>query len=217
MLPALLAELGSIERTVVTVLAVAGGFLAGYVGTGVLAYFIGKFTMKQSPGRLVHFVKLAGGAAAAIAVYLLLSGEGGLGFGGAGGGNSRKQNDGKSDTRIEPIKDTPNEEPKKIDVKRKDEDLRGTPLSVYVLGVDAVDNRYFRFEDQPQPLTDAEIVQRIEDFEKAGKLKNKQIRLKAGSENMSVPQYAKIYSRLRAEFEPRGFEIIPLKSESTSP
>jgi hypothetical protein len=215
LLPPPLAEFGSIEKTAISVLAVAGGFLIGYLATGVLAHVVNKFTLrKQSPGRLVRFLKMAGGTAAAIAIYLMLSGEGGFGFGGKGGGNSQSKNEGKSDAATNPNKDTPDKS-KTTDVKQKtkDEEVRGTPLSVYILGVDASNGRFFRFEDEAQPLTDEEIIQRIEQLEKAGKLKNKQVRLKAGADNMSVPQYAKIYSKLRADFEPRGFEIIPLKSE----
>ena len=206
-----MAEMGSIEKTAITILEVAGGFLIGFLLTGVLARLVGKMLLQApGPGRIARLAKVAGGAAGAIAVYLLLSGDSGFGFGGKGGGRPLLTSDGKEDAKTKTKEEKREEEPKKIDVKAKEEELRGSPVIVYVLGADAPNNRYFRFEDEPQPLTVEEIVQRIGQLEKAGKLKNKFIRLKAGAENISAPQYGKIYSTLRAEFEPRGFEIIPL-------
>jgi hypothetical protein len=206
----LLAEIGSIEKTAITVLAVAGGFLIGYLLTGLIAHILSKLMLqKQTPPRLGRFLKLAGGTGAAIAVYLLFSGEGGFGFGGKGGNGEMNVNAGK-DSTSQPKQETRREEPKKTDSKPKDEELHGKPLSVYVLGVDSVNNRNFRFEDDPQALTAEEIIERIEQLDKAGNVVTRLIEIKAGTDALSVPQYSKIYSRLLATFEPRGFKIIPL-------
>jgi hypothetical protein len=205
----LLAEFGSVEKTVISVLSVSGGFLLGHLLTGLTVHLIAKFMLKkQAPPRLTQFARLAGGAGAAIAVYLMLAGQGGFGFGGSGGeGNGLLNVNSGTDNKTPAKQVEPDSAPKS---KEKDEDVRGKPLSVFILGPGAPDQKYFRFEDDPQPLTDDEIVQRIEHLDKAGQIKVKQIRIKAGTDKPSAQHYSRLYSKLMKALQPLGFEIIPL-------
>jgi hypothetical protein len=202
----LLSEIGALEKNVMTVLAVAGGFLIGFVATGLVATVFSKLVLKRpSPERLGRFLRVLGGAAGAIAVYLLLSGEGGLGLGGKGGGGSSSLADGQQT----PAKSTANkdETPKTSPTLKSKDDNGGKPLSVYVFGADSPDNRFFRFGDDPMPLTKTEVVERIEKLVQSGAIYKKEIRVEAGAENMSVPQYAVIHTLLSDTFGPRGFKI----------
>jgi hypothetical protein len=201
----LLAELGSIEKTVVTVLAVAGGFFLGFVLTGVLAGVLAKLAFKKAaPSRLVHFSKLGGGAIAAIAIYMLLSGEGGLGLGGRGGGDAANRDKGQLVALRKAPEDT------KQESQSADQAERSGAIQARVLAADSPDGKFFQFMDEPDALTSKELINRIEAYDLEASPKPKYIELVKDGPEFSRTQSDKIHSDLVDRFEPRGMRIVSI-------
>jgi len=154
-----LAELGSLEKNVVTIFAVAGGFFVGAVITHLLIAGACKFIFKKrTPERTVRVVRVIGGVGAAILFYWLLSGEGGFGLGGKGGDDALNKNkgDGKEAARQ---KQDSNVEPKnnlKIDTSNAEQ------ITVAVLRFDSPEKRFYRYQNDPKPLTLEELLSRID-------------------------------------------------------
>src|SRR4051794_29317906 len=85
--PLLYADFGNVGETLVRILAIAGGFLVGYLLTHLLLRLIAKLALqKRMPGMLERALQVIGGLIVAFLVALLVFGEGGWGLGGPGGG-----------------------------------------------------------------------------------------------------------------------------------
>lgn len=184
----ILGELGSIEKVVITALAVAGGFLVGFVLTHFVARLLSKFVWKKEPPEnLIRFARFAGGVATALLVYLLLTGDGGFGLGGRGGGATASLSDGVSDTPNAPKQDVPKQDAKKDESKTKDktDETGGQVLYVHLRRFDAPEQRFFQFGDETKPLTLEEVLQRIEDVRKSDPRPITVVKIRAG-----VPEYS---------------------------
>jgi hypothetical protein len=165
-LPPLLAELGSVEKTVISVLSVAGGFLVGYVATHLLARGLCRFVFKSNPIRLLRFTRLAGGVGGAILVYFLLSGEGGLGLGGGGGAGLLS-----GDNRKNEEKNAPQSEPQKNELKvgEKLDTSREEQFVVFILKSDSPDRKFYRFDQETTACSLDDVLTKIDNRAKAGK------------------------------------------------
>ncbi len=153
----LLAEFGTVEKSIVTGLAVAGGFLTGFVVANLLSRGLAKFVFHKSPpDRLLRFTKLLGGAAGALLVYYMM-GEGGFGVGGRGGGHSPDEQKGK------PFVDITTEETKVEPKLVKKDSAPVQPVTVYVLPVSKKSETYYRIQHDEKPLTVEQVLQWIDD------------------------------------------------------
>lgn len=203
-LPPLLAELGSIEKMVITVLAVAGGFLVGAILTHVLGRMFFSFIIKgETPEKLMRVIRFAGGVAAAILVYLLLSGEGGLGLGGKGGGDSTNTNQGDNKDQTPPKKEEEKKEQKKDPNKDKS---GGSPeeLVVTVLRYDSPGKKFYRLGDDPEALTIEDLLVKIDDPAKAGKPRVSRVRIERVDPEYSV----QAVSLLKSELQGRNIRVV---------
>lgn len=140
-------------------LAVAGGFLVGYVGVIVLGWAADKFLFKRpSPALLHRACRVLGGLIVALLVAMLLFGEGG----GEGGGTGEGAGNGKSSPTtgtLDPA--TPNAEPQPKPVKPlppAEERVRVTILG----GTDVKDAKFYLVEDDAAPRTFAEVKAAVE-------------------------------------------------------
>ncbi len=201
-LPLPLAELGSVEKSVVSVLAVAGGFLLGFVGTHLLARGLCRFVFRSSPERLVRFTRFAGGAAGAILVYFLLSGQGGLGLGGGGGGDTSSGNKSKEEkTALQ--NEPPKNEPKvgaKLDLSNEEQ------FVVFILKSDSPEKKFYRFDQETTACTLDEVLQKIDRRAKSGK--KLVVRIREGD-----PDYAyQAETLLERRLQERGIEFTGIRT-----
>jgi hypothetical protein len=138
-------------------LAVAGGFLAGYVLGGFAAWGLDRWLFaKKSPDVLKKAISvLAGIALAALVAFLVFGEGGGLGFGGrSGGAGSSNSNDGqKTESPAE------QKQPVKIDTPKTPEPHADDPkVRITFLGGDAVQgDRFYKIEDDPVPKSLPEV------------------------------------------------------------
>jgi hypothetical protein len=157
----------------VNCLAVAGGFLAGFVVTAGVVWWIDRtFLRGQSPDVLKRAARVLGGAAAALVVALLVFGKGG---GGLGGGTGEAVGSGTPATVVgqgtgeapSPTTPTPPTKPSPP---------AGERVAVTVLGgADVRDQRFY--------LLDADTTPRTFDEAKAGILAKKET---AGAKGLAV-------------------------------
>ena len=146
-------------------LAVAGGFLAGYVIGGAGAWALDKWAFaKKSPDVLKKAISFLTGVALALLIAFIVFGDGAGGgwLGGGGpngpGNNSNNKDDGKSadpatatpiDPKVQPKIDTP----KTPELHPDDPKVRIT-----FLGGDAVQgDRFYLIDDDAVPKTFAEL------------------------------------------------------------
>jgi hypothetical protein len=176
-----LAELGSVEKTVIMVLAVAGGFLIGFLLTGIVGKILGKFVFKrESSERFARFVRFLGGVAGAILVYYLLQGEGGLGLGGRGGGDTSNANK-DSPKQTTPKKETPKDEQPK---PRDKSEEAGDEVIITVLRSDSPAKKFYLLDSEAQPITLDDLLGKID---ARAKLDNKEPGKKAVNKAQILP------------------------------
>lgn len=198
----LLAELGSIEKFIITALAVAGGFLIGFLLTNVIVRLLFKFVWKKTPPeKLVRFLRFAGGVGAAILVYLLLMGEGGLGLGGRGGGGSPDDR-GKEKSQHPPSTEPPQKDPKKEETKQKIDDPRSGILTVYLLRNDSPMQRMYRVGNDGEPMTIDELLAQIDKLAADKTRPIVQVDIEIGDPNYAVLALSELQSKL----EDRGIK-----------
>lgn len=198
----LLAEFGSVEKFVITALAVAGGFLIGFLLTNVIVRLLFRFVWKKTPPeKLVRFLRFAGGVGAAILVYLLLMGEGGFGLGGGGGGPTGDT--GKEKNQNPQNGKPPPSDPNQEKTKPKVDEPRSGIVTVYLLSNTAPAMRMFRIGEDGQPLTWDELLKQIDKLSE-----NKQepiVKIEIGDLDYSVLAE----SRLVSELNNRGIRSTP--------
>ena len=119
-------------RLVLNFLAIAGGFLIGYVLTHVVLRLIAKFALnKRLPLILERALQVIGGLIVAFLVGLMVFGDGGWGFGGTGGTNPGGP-DGTGQQRPDPAKD-PVPPDHATPIPRLDPTVLATELEITVL------------------------------------------------------------------------------------
>ena len=198
-----LAELGSIEKFVIMALAVAGGFLIGFLLTNIVLRMLFKFWWKKTPPeKLLRVTRFAGGVAAAILVYLLLTGDGGLGLGGGGGGGSKDPNEGKNNLQNPPKQEEPKD---KVDPKQKPKDKvidsKSGVLTVFLLRFDP-EKRFYRIGNDPKPLTLEEVLQHVDALVMNDKKSVVQVDIEVGDPDYPV----QAVSVLEVELNNRGIK-----------
>jgi len=149
-----------VVQLVVDCFAVAGGFLAGYLLTWVVARQLDKWlTGHKSPYQLHLAARIIGGIAVAILVAMFVFGSGGSGDGsGTGGtpGDDKTNATGGGGTPTLPTTNdtkpplkTPNENPAPPEQR----------LRVTLLGGDDVrDEKFYLVDDDTQPKTFGEVI-----------------------------------------------------------
>lgn len=168
-LPFPIAEIGSIEKTIIIGLATAGGFLVGFVLTNLIGRALCKFVFHRTASeRLLRFARFGGGVAGAILTYLLLSGEGGFGLGGGSGGKgvALKQDDGTNEPKNKEPKVDPKIDPKLNDKKNA---TQAETVTIYVLPTNAAGEIRYRWENEEPILAIEQVLQIIDDRNKDGK------------------------------------------------
>jgi len=158
-LPLLLADFGNIEKYVIQGLAVAGGGLVGFFGTGGLVKVLGLSTgaQKQRP-TLKYYTKLLGGGTAAFLVYLLLSGDGGLGLGGKGSGDSA---DSDKEGKPQPLNREPVKSPNQIDNDAEN-------IEIFVIAGDPNEKKFYRVGREGAPVSIDELGKQLDERKRAG-------------------------------------------------
>lgn len=184
-----LAEMGSkLERTIVMILAVSGGFLLGYLLMGVFLYFFIHYITRSKSGtpRLVsNILRVSAGVLTALFVYFYVFGEGGSGIGGSGGGNIG--NPGEAQTKKEETTPTAIT-PKKEEPKKVIESNAGEMLLIWVLEAPRYDGKFFRFDGEDEPLTIKAVSDRLESLSKRAEKPIRVVKIKLLNEKAS-PQY----------------------------
>jgi hypothetical protein len=199
----LIGEFGSIEKNIITILAVAGGFFVGLLLTQFLIGGVSKFVLKHETNqKLKRFGGIAGGVGLAILVYSLLTGDGSFGLGGRGGGEkSRNQSsEGKDKT-------TPNEQPKKEtspDQPQAKLPDRDEQVIVHLLSVGAVEPNVYAYGDESKPIDLKEVLRRIDERASEGHKPVKVVHIVAKDKNYSVYYESILKSKLRE----RGIKFL---------
>lgn len=197
-----LAEMGSVEKTAITVLAVAGGFGIGFF---LMKFPVNFFSRTASTSKLGKGTRAGGGAAAAIAVYMMLNGDGGLGLGGRGGGESRSANEGKNT-------ETPAQVEPQVDQPKTKAAPRTGAMRVYVLAADSPDGLFFRVDEDPQPLTIQQVLDKIELKDRSEATRLRYIEIRKGAEFFSDQQAQILYSELLRVWKPKGITVASINA-----
>jgi hypothetical protein len=145
----------------VNALAVAGGFLIGWLLTGAAAWFLDKrLTGGKSPPAVRRVAKVLGGVGLAIFIALIVFGHGSgwnfLGGGGTGDGKGTAPPGGPDGPDRGGPPATSADTPSPPDTRKEQPPPRDR-VRVTVLGGDAVKNeRFYLLDDDPTPRTIAE-------------------------------------------------------------
>lgn len=147
----------ALTELVHSLLLIAGGFLVGYVGGGLLAWAVGKYLLKlKDTYNLKAVAKPVCGALVAILVAaLVLTGKGKpVGDGGHGKGSPNTDPNGKAGPPVAPPDGKADPKaPPKVDIKPADVTLRVTVLG----GEDVVNERFYQLDDDRTAKTFGEL------------------------------------------------------------
>jgi len=153
-----------LEEIALGCLAVAGGYLAGYVGGGLAGWALDRWVFKKpSPEPVRKLVRIVCGVGVAILVFWIVFHNrgtgGGTGDGAGKGSGSPTDGTGKGDAP----KADDKRPPEKVEVpKIKDADPKSLPVRVTVLGGTAAQgDRLYRFEDEESNLTLNEVKEKV--------------------------------------------------------
>jgi hypothetical protein len=164
----LLRDLGA---RVVNILAVAGGAALGWLFAGLVVKLLaGAVSRRPVPRPALFLVRALGGTAAGLAVYFLLFGGGGSGWGLGGPGGWVFGGKGKDGTG--PGVAARPSSPEKITPPTKDKESKPSPrtdtLRVEIipskLYAQRKDKRFYRIEGESQYRTLGEVADRIEEL-----------------------------------------------------
>ncbi len=157
-----MAELG-IGMTILKVLAVVGGVAVGVFGTGWLVQLTCRLTIHRPvPQPALRLVRLLGGLAAGLAIWLWVSGPGSGGLGGMGlgmfGRGPGNENGAEKDA---------NSAKEKTQTKKDQEPPKPTEvLRVVMLGGSRVTaDRFYLIESGKQPSTLADVEKAIKEHQ----------------------------------------------------
>lgn len=158
-----------VAQFVVNVLAVGGGFLAGFLLTGFVVWLLDRWlTGGKAPPTLKQAARVVGGLVLALLVALIVFGSGsGWGLFGAGIGDSKGQGatdqagDGKGGT---PVTAGPEAQQPAVEQSSQVRDLPPPEqrVRVTVLGGTAVkDERFYLIDNDQPPKTFAEVTSAV--------------------------------------------------------
>lgn len=144
-------------------LAVAGGFLAGYLLGGLIALALDRWVFaRKSPDLVKKGFRWVSGLVVAILVALVVFGEGGGGFGMGGGegkGSGTTGSEGQSKDKQSPQTATPDKERPPVSPVTPAE-VRPAELVIRVTilgGTDVQHERFYLIDDDRGPKTFAEV------------------------------------------------------------
>lgn len=150
-------------QLIVNLLAVAGGFLLGYVLTGLVVWWLGR---GKAPDGLKRACRMLSGVAMAVLVFLIVFGHG-LGwtlFGGGQPGTDNGSGQGPQPISTEPV---PQDRPP---VKPQDGPPPGDRVRVTLLGgADVRERKFYLLGDDPTPRGLDEVKTAVK--QKAGEAK----------------------------------------------
>jgi hypothetical protein len=144
-------------------LAVAGGFLAGYLLGGAIAFALDRWVFnKKAPDLVKKCVRWVSGVILAIVVALIVFGEGGGGFGlggGEGKGSGKAASEGDSKDKPASTPATPDKNPPQVSpVTPKDTRPAELVIRITILGgTDVSQERFYLIDDDRTPRTFAEV------------------------------------------------------------
>lgn len=157
----------NVGRTILNFLAIAGGFLIGYVLTHIILRIIAKFALKDRlPLLLERALQVLGGILVAFLVALLVFGDGSWGFGGSGGGRPG----GPGGESIQQPDPGEQKDPPTPPRKKEDEKLVPTAVETIVVMKASPNPTAFRFESDKEVMGIAKAKKRLDDIKaSAGK------------------------------------------------
>jgi hypothetical protein len=143
-------------------LAVAGGYLAGYLLGGAIAFALDRWVFaKKAPDAVKKVVRIVCGLVLAIIVAMIVFGEGGGGFGMGGGegkGSGTPPTDGQSKDKHASQPTPPDKEPPVGPVTPADGRPSEVVIRVTILGgTDVQQERFYLIDDDRSPKTFAEV------------------------------------------------------------
>jgi hypothetical protein len=153
-IPLLVGVFSSFGHLVTGLLAVVGAFFVGNILTGILVWSFYRGVKKRKCNPLaMRALRLIGGVLLALIVAAIFFGEGGFGLEGGGetpGPDGVPGKAGLTDDSKDSKKEA-NPEKKQGDVSAEER------IRITMLGEEAKDDRFYLFEDQPQPKNFTEI------------------------------------------------------------
>ena len=157
-------------------LAVAGGYLAGHVGGGLVAWGLDRWVFaRKSPDFVKKLARIVCGVALAILVALIVFGKGGGTGGGSGDGQGKGSGDPASTGKADPKAADDKRPPVKVEPpKAADVDTSIPQVRVTFLGGEASDkaaDKYYYIGDEQVLRTFDEVKAKVEEKkrEAAGK------------------------------------------------
>ncbi|OWK40907.1 hypothetical protein [Fimbriiglobus ruber] len=165
-----------VAQLAVNVLAVAGGFLVGYIATLIGAKVLDKYlTAGKTPLPLHKVARLLGGAIVALLVALVVFGEGGGGLGsGTGEGKEKVEGTGVGEGTGQTVSvpapkvDTPTPTPPPKTTQLKEADKVYDVIRVTVLGgEDVKELKFYRVDDDAVPKTLKELQDAVKTRQQA--------------------------------------------------
>lgn len=158
---------GRFAQLVVNVLAVGGGFLAGFLGTGFVAWLLDRWlTGGKSPQGLKRACKTIGGVIVAVLIALMLFGHGSgwnlLGGGGPGDDNGASApkgdgGDGKGGTPPAPAPAPPPPDVPPVPPPRTYTAPEDRVKVTLLGGEDVKEMRFYVLDDDPAPRALADV------------------------------------------------------------
>lgn len=149
-----------VVQLVVNCFAVAGGFLAGYLLTWVVARLLDRWlTGGKSPHQLHLAARIIGGIAVAILVAMFVFGSGGGGTGNGTGGTPGDEKTGTTGGGTGPTVPTTNDTKPTVKTTIENPAPPEQRLRVTLLGGDDVrDEKFYLVDDDPTPKAFGEVV-----------------------------------------------------------
>jgi len=140
-------------------LAVGGGFLAGYLLGGLVAYALDRWVFnKKDPDLVKKSVRMVSGLVLAIIVALIVFGEGGGGLGlGGGEGKGTGTPTGEGQKEKTPAPAPPDKEKQATPVPADTRPNEGTIRVTVLGGTEVANERFYLIDDDRTPKTFAEV------------------------------------------------------------
>jgi hypothetical protein len=145
----------NLGQTVVNLLAVIGGAAVGWFGAGLLTQLLVKLTVhRDTPRPVLRVVRILGAVALGLAVWLLVFGSGGPGWGlGGGGWGFGGRGPGGADSSTGRTAGTDNQKGKTSKDGKAGSSVEGRFLAVEMLGGKRYkdDERFYRITEPGEP------------------------------------------------------------------
>lgn len=198
----------------INILAIIGGFIAGYIITWILVALLSKYALKRKIPRPVQLLlRYVGGLLLAILIALYVFGEGGGGMGSPGddGINSGDQQGEEipdvPDPRPEP-EQQPDPQPENTEPVPK-----GQRMEIIVLGGYISDMKYYRLVETGEEFTLQELTERIQQklLEPNSVLKELRIRKEGGDAGEVSPAVNALETWAKRQLDAEGNRVLEVR------